>query len=246
MSSSRAKRALRAREPKLVEGDRVLLGVRGPATSGVGLTALRTLLRLKRGDSRMLTRKNDIRPFEDGSSLEFLTERNGCSAFAFISHTKKRPHNLVLGRTFDRHTLDQIELAVDRVVVSGSEEGAKSSGSADGAPMFIFKGDAWSRQPELATLQSMILDVFGARAVTTVTLKHLDHVTMVTALEREEGGGAYPPPVALMFSGMAPCTGAPTLSSWRWPPGGCPGWSWNPASLPLTFLCAGHRLPHSH
>jgi len=140
----------------------------------------------------MLTRKNDIRPFEDGSSLEFLTERNGCSAFAFISHTKKRPHNLVLGRTFDRHTLDQIELAVDRVVVSGSEEGAKSSGSADGAPMFIFKGDAWSRQPELATLQSMILDVFGARAVATVTLKHLDHVTMVTALEREGGGGGLP------------------------------------------------------
>ena len=99
--SARARRAIAAAAPKLIEGDRRLMGLRGPATSIDGLTALRSLLALKRTDSRMLLRKNDIRPFEDASSLEFLAERNGCSAYLMASHTKKRPHNLIFVRAPD-------------------------------------------------------------------------------------------------------------------------------------------------
>ena len=192
--SARARRAIAAAAPKLIEGDRVLLGLRGPAASAHSVAALRDLLSLKRVDARMLQRKNEIRPFEDASSLEFLMERNGCSAFLLASHTKKRPHNLVLGRTFDGHILDQLELGLE--VAAGGEEGSGGAGGAeepgtrDGAPLFVFKGDAWARVPELATLQSLLLDVFGARAVTLVTLKHLDHVHVLTAVEEGEGGAA--------------------------------------------------------
>jgi len=75
------------------------------------------------------------------------------------------------------------------VEVSG--KGAEAlGGTMDGAPLFIFKGDAWTRLPELATLQSLVLDVFGARAVEEVTLKNLDHVSVLTAVERETGGAS--------------------------------------------------------
>jgi ribosome production factor 2 len=119
--SARARRAIAAAAPKLIEGDRVLLGLRGPAASAHALAALRQLLNLKRMDARMLQRKNEIRPFEDASSLEFLMERNGASAFLLASHTKKRPHNLVLGRTFDGHILDQLELGLEVVGAEGGK-----------------------------------------------------------------------------------------------------------------------------
>ncbi len=51
---------------------------------------------LKKPDVRQLTRNNDVRPFEDPSSLEFLAEKNECAAFLYCSHSKKRPNNLVL------------------------------------------------------------------------------------------------------------------------------------------------------
>ncbi|KAK3735825.1 hypothetical protein QZH41_019922, partial [Actinostola sp. cb2023] len=43
-------------------------------------------------------RKNVLKPFEDQTSLEFFSVKNDASLFAYGSHSKKRPHNLVLGK----------------------------------------------------------------------------------------------------------------------------------------------------
>ena len=40
-----------------------------------------------------MTKKNEIRPFEDINSLEFLSQKNDCSLFMVGSHSKKRPHH---------------------------------------------------------------------------------------------------------------------------------------------------------
>lgn len=57
-----------------------------------------------------LTRKNDsIRPFEAGGEveLEYLARKADTGMFVMDSHTKKRPHNLILGRCVDyQHALD--------------------------------------------------------------------------------------------------------------------------------------------
>jgi len=45
--------------------------------------------------------------------LEFYASKAGCGLFALGSHTKKRPHNLVLGRFFDGHLYDAVELGVE-------------------------------------------------------------------------------------------------------------------------------------
>jgi ribosome production factor 2 len=49
----------------------------------------------------MFTKRNLTRPFEDQSSVEFLCKVNDSSLFTFGSHTKKRPQNFTMGRTFD-------------------------------------------------------------------------------------------------------------------------------------------------
>ena len=46
----------------------------------------------------MLPRLNPVLPFEDPSSLEFLSEKNDASLLLLASHSKKRPHNLVMVR----------------------------------------------------------------------------------------------------------------------------------------------------
>lgn len=57
----------------------------------------------------------DCRPFEVGgeSRLEFYAQRSDCGIYVLGSHTKKRPHNLVLGRFYDGHMYDALELGVE-------------------------------------------------------------------------------------------------------------------------------------
>ena len=60
----------------------------------------------------MLSKKNDIRPFESINSLEFLSQKNDCSLFMVGSHSKKRPNNIVMGRLFNYQLLDMVEFGV--------------------------------------------------------------------------------------------------------------------------------------
>jgi hypothetical protein len=113
--NARAKRALLARAPRQVETLKKALLMHSGKTSGVLKALLGDLGALKAGESLKLSRKNaGVRPFEGGgeASLEFLARKADCSLFALGSHSKKRPHNLVLGRLFDFRLLDMVEFGV--------------------------------------------------------------------------------------------------------------------------------------
>ena len=113
--NARAKRAVDKRLPRTVETLKKVLLLHGGKTSGVVKAALTDLGSLKKGESLKLSRSNDqVRPFETGgeASLEFLARKADCSLFVLGSHSKKRPHNLVLGRMFDFRLLDMLELGV--------------------------------------------------------------------------------------------------------------------------------------
>src|SRR5258708_7912569 len=58
-------------------------------------------------------RKHDWRPFEDSTSIEFVCNKNDSPLFMYSSHNKKRPNNIVIGRTFDEHILDMVEFGFD-------------------------------------------------------------------------------------------------------------------------------------
>ncbi len=86
-------------------------------------------------ESVKFTRKNEeCRPFEVGGEqrLEFYASKAQCGLFALGSHTKKRPHNLVLGRFYDGHLYDAIELGVERLATINSY-GNKATGAGLGA-----------------------------------------------------------------------------------------------------------------
>ena len=80
------------------------------------------------GDSVKYTRKNDdVRPFEAGgdTNLEHFAQKTDSSLFVLGNHSKKRPHNIVLGRFFDHRLHDVLEFGVERF--RGIKEFAKAA-----------------------------------------------------------------------------------------------------------------------
>ncbi|KAM0854690.1 hypothetical protein ACQ4PT_050280 [Festuca glaucescens] len=125
--SMRSKRELLKHAPKIVENGKKMLILHGTKTSAVLNSVLADLFHLKRDHAVKYTKKNDsIRPFESGgeTSLEFFSLKSDCSLLVYGSHSKKRPNNLVLGRTYDHHIYDLIKVVenlnlvgVDRIFV---------------------------------------------------------------------------------------------------------------------------------
>jgi len=152
---ARSVRAEKAAEPKLVEGEKVMLLIRGPHTSDLAVTAMKELGLLKKPAVVGLQRKNPILPFEDATSLEFLCTKNECGAFLYVSHTKKRPHNMVLGRVFDGHLLDMVELGITRFTSMVEHKGP--SKAMRSTPAFVFAGDKWDLDGNLTRLRSLLL-----------------------------------------------------------------------------------------
>ncbi|KAL2509188.1 Ribosome production factor 2-like protein [Forsythia ovata] len=115
-TKGRIKRDLEKRAPKLVETGKKTLILNGTKTSSVLNSVLTEIYHLKKENSVKYSRRNDnIRPFESGgeTSLEFFSYKTDCSLFVFGSHSKKRPNNLVIGRTYDHHIYDLVEIGVE-------------------------------------------------------------------------------------------------------------------------------------
>jgi ribosome production factor 2 len=170
---------MKKREPQVHEGAKNLLCVRGSSTSEIVSSVLKDLYALKKPASKHLQRKNLIRPFEDASSIEFLGDKNQCSLFAFGSHSKKRPHNLVLGRLFDYKLLDMMEWGI--VGYTPIEELAAGGVATLGAkPCMIFQGDVFEHDLDMRRAKNMLLDFFRGEEIEKLALTGLQNVIVVT------------------------------------------------------------------
>lgn len=92
----RVNRILKKLEPQLVENTKRALIIKGTHTSQSIIDVLKDFSKLLKPNCKVLGRKNEITPFEDGNSLEFLATKNDCSLFIVGSHSKKRTNNLIL------------------------------------------------------------------------------------------------------------------------------------------------------
>ena len=178
--NARAKRALTAREPKLVEAERAALWLRGTSTSEAITAILKDLHDLKKPDSTNFSRRNDKRPFEDETSVEFLCQKNECSVFGFGSHSKKRPHNLILGRTYNYKIYDMYELALTDIKTSSQFKAAKQP-TLGNRPIIVFQGDAFEHDTKFQELKGLFLDIFGHEAMQKINLGGIEHAIVLTA-----------------------------------------------------------------
>uniref|UniRef100_A0AAA9T549 Ribosome production factor 2 homolog n=1 Tax=Bos taurus TaxID=9913 RepID=A0AAA9T549_BOVIN len=111
---------------------------------------------------------------------EFFSKKSDCSLFMFGSHNKKRPNNLVIGRMYDYHVLDMIELGIEKFV---SLKDIKNSKCPEGTkPMLIFAGDDFDVTEDYRRLKSLLIDFFRGPTVSNIRLAGLEYVLHFTAL----------------------------------------------------------------
>ncbi|KAJ2158257.1 rRNA-binding ribosome biosynthesis protein rpf2 [Coemansia sp. RSA 552] len=177
--NARSKRFMENREAKVVENPKTTIFIRGSTTSQVVLDVLKDLHSLSKPHAVNFTKKNRIHPFDDETGIEFFSTKNDCSLFAVGMHSKKRPHNLILGRTFNHQLLDMVELGIEKATTMAQ---LKSQACAVGSkPLMVFNGEAFNQNEDLMRLKSILLDFFRGEVADKVSLKGLEYMISVTA-----------------------------------------------------------------
>lgn len=100
--------------PKLIENPKSAIFIKGKKSSNVVNQILKELHVLRGGEyNKLFMRKShDMHPFEDHAPLESFSKKQDCSLFCFGNDQKKRPDNIVMGRTYDGRVLDMFEFGV--------------------------------------------------------------------------------------------------------------------------------------
>lgn len=183
--TGRARRALEKRAPRLVETGKKTLILHGTKTSSVLNSVLTEIYHMKRGSAVKFSRKNEnIKPFEGGgeASLEFFSQKTDCSIFVFGSHSKKRPNNLVIGRMYDYHIYDLVEVGVENFKPMESFKYDKKFAPKIGSkPMIAFVGEGFENVEELKHLKEVLLDLLRGEVVENLNLAGVDRAYICTA-----------------------------------------------------------------
>jgi len=177
----RGKKFLENRESKLIENAKTALFVRGLNCSEVSLGFMKDLLQFKKPRGVFYARKNDIKPFENSSSLEFYGTKSDASLFMFGSHNKKRPHNIVIGRMFDFQVLDMVEIGIENF--KSLKEFKVPKIPTETKPCLLFAGEMFETDPNYQRLKNLLIDFFRGPEVTAIRLAGLEHVIMFTVVD---------------------------------------------------------------
>jgi len=90
----------------------------------------------------------------------------------FGSHSKKRPDNLVIGRFYDHHIYDLVEVGVENFKsLQSFSYDKKISPKMGSKPLIAFLGEGFESIEELKHLKEVLLDLL--RGEVSVTLYHV-------------------------------------------------------------------------
>uniref|UniRef100_A0A6B2LAR3 Ribosome production factor 2 homolog n=1 Tax=Arcella intermedia TaxID=1963864 RepID=A0A6B2LAR3_9EUKA len=169
---------MKRKEPQVFENVKVAMFIKGHKTSQVVNEVLNDLYSLKKPEAVKYNRKksNSLHgPFEELTTIEFFSNKSDASLFVYGSSSKKRPDTIVLGRLFDFHLLDMVELGVKhfKAVSSFNSAGLPFFGSK---PCFVISGPEFLNDSKYMLIANMFVDFFRGKIVESINLKGLDHV----------------------------------------------------------------------
>lgn len=109
--------------------------------------------------------------------MRFLTLVNVILQYG--SHTKKRPDNLVLGRMYDHHVYDLIEVGIENFKSLLSFSYDKKIAPHEGSKPFIcFTGEGFENVQELKHLKEVLTDLFRGEVNLFFPLIHMRLVSV--------------------------------------------------------------------
>lgn len=189
--NARTARILKAREPQLTEGRKKTLLLHGTKCQLPLHNVLKTFHTLLKPHSILLTKKNEnIHPFENVDSLEFLASKNDTGLVVFGSSSKKRPNTITILRMFNSKLLEMVELML---VPTAEEMQTKKLPVGIGMkPMILFAGAIWddasaTEQASIyAMIKSLFLDMFSGEETNTIDVEGLQYLIMIAAGEPKD------------------------------------------------------------
>ncbi|KAK4316034.1 hypothetical protein Pmani_012779 [Petrolisthes manimaculis] len=179
--TKRSKRALEKREPQFIENTKQCLFFHGLKTSEGIRECVKDLHALKSQASLKLQQKNKILPFEDVLPVERLAVKNDSSLFCMATHSKKRPNNIVIGRMFDHHLLDMVELGVENYAPLSEFKNAKVA--AGTKPCMVFCGTEFEDVTEFKILKNLLIDFFRGVEAKEIRLQGFEHALQFTVFD---------------------------------------------------------------
>ena len=188
--NARSKREVAKREPLAHENAKTVLLLHGTKCSALVQDLLSDLHCLKRPFSIRFTKRNDIHPFEDASSLEFFSQKNDASLLLFGSHSKKRPHCMTWIRCFGGQLLDMLETNVVQDTARPLAQFKGDKCKVGTKPLLSFSGSAFespvANQYTLA--KSLFTDFFRGGETQTVDVEGLQLLISFLAGEDADDG----------------------------------------------------------
>jgi ribosome production factor 2 len=86
---------------------------------------------------------------------------NASCILQYGSHSKKRPNNLVIGRTYDHHVYDLVEVGIENFKAMESFVYDKKLAPKEGSkPFMVFIGEGFESITGLIHLKEVLLDLF--------------------------------------------------------------------------------------
>jgi len=174
-------RILKAREPLTTENVKKSMFLKARNVNQMTTDALKDIYTLKKPEAVFMQKKNEMLPFEDATNLEKLLATKDTSLFAMGSNNKKRPNNLVMGRTFDRDILDLFEFGVENLKTMMEFKTQKVSAMIK--PILVFNGAKWNDSPKFRRLKNFFIDFFRGEPRDHVALQGLEHTLSFTATD---------------------------------------------------------------
>lgn len=194
-------------EPSIKETRKLTLLFKGISCSESMILVLKELKTLFAPHSKLLQRNNNVIAFDDdkhniapkgeqSSSIEFLCTKNDCSLFAMATHNKKRPNNLIIGRTHNHFILDRVELGITYFksmkdyytslskIDNHDDIFKKRIGSK---PLLLFVGDIWNIQNNYQQLQNLFIDFYRGDVIDQIIPTGIDHIIMFTVAQKNDG-----------------------------------------------------------
>jgi ribosome production factor 2 len=173
------------REPQQHENPKTTLFVTGQKSSQILKLAVADLATLKRPFIERFTKKNDIHPFDDASSLEFFSQKNDTSLLVFSLHSKKRPHCMTLARTFSYKMLDMLELYINPETFRTLQQFKNKKPSIGLKPLISFHGTVFEdpNQSKYTLAKSLFIDLFKGQDATEVDVEGLQYLISLSAEE---------------------------------------------------------------
>ncbi|VEU36027.1 unnamed protein product [Pseudo-nitzschia multistriata] len=194
-AKARTQRYLKSIEPQLREGAKSTLLLKGIKCSQAMGNLLKDMRAMQAPNAKLMSKKNQIVAFDDiegQQSLEFLTTKNDCALFALASTNKKRPNNLVLGRTFDHQILDMVELGILRYKSIQNYGGSVPKKRIGSKPLMLFLGDLWQQDSNCKKMQNLLIDFYRGDVVQKLVVSGIDHLLVFVASQPQQGDNANP------------------------------------------------------